>query len=487
MNILQEIVKCFFVRFDMQDEENFTMYKMTTSSTSLQVPNAEDLIEMIKRVPYDYVVIDFRMDEGELITINSKANVQDVQAFLVEINDQLKIRENNSVFYIQIKIIKNPQDQEYYNVYSFEAFKLFLQGLHLKDLLGSFKDVLEGKQVVIFRLLNSSEEFNSATIFFCPGAEGVKMPCVLTRDRIVEKGNEVRYFWKTTEYPFVPEDFYLLKRSTDEFFNNLFDRLTLVFSLIYVVDISDVEENNAITIHCKGYRTINNNIYFEHLDVSKLDLWFSIYQWVYTEGNLVDKVGLARNIISLYASRNNLLEIEETVYEAIKSNYKIYLKQNLQQYVEIKNHISQVYFDLSQRSNLVVDNLVELFNKNVQWLLTFYLSVLIFNTLSTGKIENIFTRDIAVLSYAFLVISFIVLIVYIVQIKSQKERFIQQYDQIQSYYKDLLDENDLTNIFGNDAIEKNMAYINEKTLQYSLAWFVVVCALGIATRTLSNI
>jgi len=61
-----------------------------------------------------------------------------------------------------------------------------------------------------------------------------------------------------------------------------------------------------------------------------------IFDWVYTDGNYTDKIGLARNLISIHLKNDNLLTLDEGTIHSLESGYDIYLKDNVKQYIEIK-------------------------------------------------------------------------------------------------------------------------------------------------------
>ncbi|WP_211047310.1 hypothetical protein, partial [Pectobacterium versatile] len=68
------------------------------------------------------------------------------------------------------------------------------------------------------------------------------------------------------------------------------------------------------------------------IDPAKSMVLFDIYEWIYNQGNFVDKIGLARNIISIHTQDNSILNIPKSVLKSIESSFDIYLKDNVKQY-----------------------------------------------------------------------------------------------------------------------------------------------------------
>ena len=58
----------------------------------------------------------------------------------------------------------------------------------------------------------------------------------------------------------------------------------------------------GIQIRRRRWRVRGKNIeiFSSVFDFNKIEEYFEIYKWVYNGGNLNDKIGLARNIISLH-------------------------------------------------------------------------------------------------------------------------------------------------------------------------------------------
>lgn len=73
-------------------------------------------------------------------------------------------------------------------------------------------------------------------------------------------------------------------------------------------------------------------------------------------------MGLARNILSLNFDKENL-KLSETAFEAIKSGYKIYQKENIKQYIEIRNKISDQLIELQNKADKIVASFVSDYKK----------------------------------------------------------------------------------------------------------------------------
>ena len=486
MDLGRNVIRMFFEKpiFD-KIQEDFTQYLIVAHCHDILIPNISDVQNILHSFfDDDRVVIDLKIDEGDPIIISSCDEKGSIAQFLMDLQAEMEVKDEDSIFKVTVTVSKNITKGRI-SVYCFEKFVEYLNGITLVGILTGFRKVLLGQENVSFILLDCKDEFYTDTFYFS-SEPGHRSPDIVRQD-VLESANKIRYFLKASEYSFIPEDFMLKKRSRNAKINTIMDKLALVYSLVYLVDYSDIINGNNVKYRCCGYRAIEDTIDYKNLDSEAALNIYMIYKWVYTEGNLIDKAGIARNVMTLYANNHTLLDVTEKVYDSIKSNYAIYLKENLQQYIGIKNQITQLIYEMSQRTNGVIDTFTDVFSSNIKWLFTFYISVLIFNTLATGRLQNIFTNDIAYISFGILGVSIVLLITSSRQSQLKKSRFIEQYNDFKQYYDDLLCKDDIDRIFQYDQPqETNLKYINRRILECQIAWIITIIILGILTITLMH-
>src|SRR5690606_13634802 len=110
-----------------------------------------------------------------------------------------------------------------------------------------------------------------------------------------------------------------------------------------------------------------------------------------------------------------------------KSSFKVYEKQNIKQYIEIRNKISDQLLDFNNRANKIVETFASGFQKSTLALISFYLSAIVIRVLSKGDFVNIFSLDATILSLTFLSGSIIYYCVSRWEIKEQRTRFVNSY------------------------------------------------------------
>ena len=151
----------------------------------------------------------------------------------------------------------------------------------------------------------------------------------------------------------------------------MFDKLKLLYSIIFLFDIVEFK-NTEIKYKLNGYRTITQIIDTDNVDLDSHESYYNIYKWVYDGGNVVDKIGLARNILSLNFAKDTL-HLSEMAFDAIKSGYKVYQKENIKQYIEVRNKISDQLIELQDKADKIVAAFVSDYKKKyIYYFIVFY-------------------------------------------------------------------------------------------------------------------
>jgi len=234
---------------------------------------------------------------------------------------------------------------------------------------------------------------------------------------------------------------------------------------------------------------INQKISFLDIDISSYEIYYEIYKWVYEGGNIVDKIGLARNIISLNFSKNNL-QLSDTTFDAIKSGYKIYQKENIKQYIEVRNKISDQLIILQSNADKIVDSYINDYKKSLLTIVTFFISVIVIKVVSKGDFAGGFTFEVTMLSLGFLSIFLLLMIYSRWEIKRQVERYKEFYENLKIRHRDLLTESDIMRILNNDMdFNNNVDFIGKREKYYSIVWitsFAILLFIVVLLYSINN-
>lgn len=476
MDIISSIIKEFIPNsISIEEKETVDEINIKVKCNVLSLPSDELFNNLLNRITYRDKIIISISSEG--YPIAEYSSIDDKDLFLNNLEESINGEEDEN-YDFNIRIIKTQDQLNNISVYRISSFIDFLANLSFEGILFELNKVLKSDSV-IFRLQSDDEEFYSKTILFLK--EPTKIPTLeFDRNGLLNKRNQVCSFLNASQYNFVPDDFRLIKISKHEFFNNMMFKLTIIFSLIFIINISNIVDSNKIKIILNGYRSIENNLDYLETYNDTLENYYQIQDWVYNKGNLNDKIGIARNVISLDIQNNSLLMVREGVYNSILSAHEIYLKENVKEYIEVKNKVTEFIFEMSQKTSELANSFAKSFLNNLKIIITFFATIIVMNSFSDKRLQNIFTKDITIISMGLLVLSIVFLIVSIIDTREEKKRYEIQYNRLKISYGDILNPDDINNIFKDDLYYKeDLIYINNKIKKYTIVWIMVLITIAI--------
>lgn len=417
---------------------------------------------------------------GEADPISLYSNSIDFDTFLRRLKDEYEHQEGEAIhidFTINKKKVSN-----IITIYDLNLFTSTLKKLSIAQSLAIFHRVLSQSDSVFFEVSNLDDSFYTATLFFAPLKLANENFSAFDRQKRLENLRTASYFTGIEDHTLTPDDFKVLKEhSKYESLCSFLNHLSVILSLIYLFDITSLKENR-LEFKINGYKSIKGITDCKNISNPNTEEYFHIYEWVYSGGNLTDKIGLARNIISLHFDKVGEIGLKGSPFQSIKSSYKVYEKQNIRQYIEIRNKISDQLLDFNNRANKIIETFASGFQKSALALVTFYFSAIALKVLGKGDFQNVFTLDATLLSFVFLAGSFVYFFVSRWEVKEQRRRFVASYFNLKERYTDLLDALDIQRILNNDKeFNADLNFIDAKLKNYSRMWWVFLLMLFFIT------
>jgi len=469
-NILQKIVSLFsqvqINTFDIQ--ENYSEVIINVSCPNGKIPSEDDFKKVLLEInSRDSMHISI-LEGEEIVDVFDSAHEGSFDSFINECKGCLQY----SPFNLKVTIVKN-NIQQRISVYYPDNFIKYLSDLSVIYFLEVITNSLNVNDYIIYEIQDESFiSFSTNIIKFV--ARGIQ-PTINRIDRgNLNKIKNLCHSDVISQFKFIPDDFYPLDNNI--LLNALFQRITLFYCAIFLFDILNIN-NNKINYKLNGYRAISQDLPISDIDLSSYDIYYQIYTWVYEGGNIVDKIGLTRNILSLNFKQETL-EIAGSTFEAIKSSYKIYQKENIKQYIEIRNKISEQLVNLQEKAEKIVESYVADYKRSFLAVVSFYISVIIIRVVSKGDFSGGFTLEVSLLSIGFLLIFLLVMFYSRWEIKQQLERYEKIYQNLKTRYSDLLEPSDIKRILNNDDDHySNLDYINNKKKKYTELWIISLIIL----------
>lgn len=267
-----------------------------------------------------------------------------------------------------------------------------------------------------------------------------------------------------------PLDFCFLEFPKSQKIKNVFDEIFKFLFLGYVCDRFDVDENGLISYEVQGYKLVKedlvplNDFYIEHNHARK------IFEWTYCEGGVSDKLGLLRNVISLESGDKGRLCTDGRLWAAVRSNYEIYLKKNVQQYIEVKNKVADLVFDYAERFSEYSRQFVSAFQGAAILLLTSLISLFFINGIGAVGIEGFFTLESFMLLFCVSVVVWLWLFVSYRSLRSNFDSaaiLIQR--AIENNYSAILVKEEIEESLG-DFICSNRKHVFGQARGYAWVW-----------------
>lgn len=401
-------------------------------------------------------------------------SIDDITASTLE-NDA-KLLDEDDEKNITITISKSIKDF-CLSVYSLKKFEESLKKRSLEDLLYNFSEKSKDEQIV-FNLIYDKLEFwsrkyifsttfNNKDNFFSNGNEKIK----------ISERNELCNINSNKRIDLLPYDFYLLQRTNQNLeIEKIFDKLTLLLSIIAISNFSSLKKNK-LDYSINGYNNLKGKINFDNIlfDVSHVDRIYKIFEWIYKdEKNILERMEVSRNILSLYHINNNILNINDDVINSIKSNYSLYLKKNVDRYMKVIQNGQELLNELESNLYMIQNTFNNKFKKSISALFTFFISTVLFNTLATGKIQNIFTKDITIITITLLFLLIVVFIYEIHELKENVEKIEKNYQEKKKLLYLILGKNEIENIFKDIKVLEVNKKETKTLIKKSLIIFVIL-------------
>lgn len=415
-------------------------------------------------------------DEAERIFDFLNANEE---SYTTYINNTLA----DEIVDVRIKINKEVIDN-HFSIYAFDEFVNDILSLTIEEVMISFSELLKQvSDILIFDIYGSVTMFATKTMFFVPFGSRVTNQ-EFNRLQRIEKCKEVSYFYNFDTYEILPDDFKLIIDYENNPLTELFQKLTFLLSISFTATSSSISGSQIKGI-INGQRTMEYQC-----DINQLpnnSHLYNIYNWIYTEGNAIDKAIIARNVISLHCKYVSVTEIDDKVMASIQSNYNLYLKENVKEYLDLKNKVAEFISETISKTGEYATGLLDKFKGNIIAIFGFMFSVILANVVSDQPLDNIFTREITTLVECVIVGSFVYLVICYLQSRYEIQKVYDSYNQLKQNYKEILTEEDLHEIFGNDEMMLKMKKTISKSEKiYMGMWILFLISALIVVECLSS-
>ncbi len=458
-------------------DEKISVFKLIIKPASSNSAKSlfEDLLKELDKIPSRDT---FRLEIQDGVDSGREFRVNTREVFEEILNSYESTKKLGGSFELLLEI-KKKYANGFLSVYFIEELDKYFSQRHTINIIKELSAyIADGLHFVVFSPL---KRCGSKTIYFSsPPPEGA--PIYIDR---IKRLKAINIFKDSSSFlgyeefssKLLPSDFYADGNIDFPNIKYFFDKAFVILSFAFLSNQSEVQKkadnNYRLTVKIHGYKALDFDAFSCKQQQICLLTLFKIYEWVYQSdsGNPVEKIGLVRNLISLHTSEKDEVVIDDILWQAIKSNYKVYLKENVEVYLEAKSKIAEVLTASVEKTQELVEGVVGSIRAAIGVLVTFLLTVVLINGFKEiGEVEKIFST-----SYLFIVfiISFFTWIWICFSIKDAKNRFLYSSENIENIiltsYKNILLPSEIKEATS-QVREKNIKYIEEYTDRYKKYW-----------------
>lgn len=369
------------------------------------------------------------------------------------------------------------------SIYSFSNFSKELCDLSLDGVMTTFSVLLNESSQLIFEVFDTDILFKTKTMLFSSAPQRVVFQTFDRKSRL-NACSEGTHFYDQMRYQLLPDDFQIDIDFEGNPLSETFTRLTNIFSLIYLSSSASLHQD-VLELHISGQRMLEFKCQCTLITFNP-EL-YKIYNWIYTDGNVTDKSLIARNILCLHCRFSDIQRIDGKTFASIQSNYNLYLKDNVAQYIQLTNKLAEFISDVVSKTGDYAVSILDKFKTNLFTILGFLFTVILANIVSDQPLNNIFTRDIVFILEAVLFGSVIYLIICILETRYKIRKIHDSYNALKHNYASVLTPDDLNRVFDNDKIMTEMTSEVDKGIRrYAYLWGVFILVSLIAVEMISE-
>jgi len=442
------------------------------------LPSYEDLKSLLELVPdRDTLKFYMKSESDDTITIDSHC------PFELDRYDQFKsLLENGDVINVDISIDKGIRNNKF-SIYDFNSFANDLLAVSTLEVMSSFSHLLDGIDHLTFELFDKDYFFCTSTLAFAASGRSVNRKSY-SRNTRLKACRDTSYFLNANEYKLLPEDFSIDINFDNNPLTHIFEKISTLLALVYISSTATIVDS-TLKIQIMGQRSVDFGYPINTLENNK-EL-YNIYQWIYTEGSSIDKAIIARNIITLHCRYTDLLDTDGKTFASIQSNFNLYLKSNVTQYLDLKNKLAEFICNVISKTGDHATELLKNLKSNLIGIFVFLLTVVITNIFSGHPLQNIFTKDITAILEIVIFGSFIYLIVCIFETKYKLTKTRDSYEALKANYGSVLSHNELQEVFNNDKlINATVKSVNRGIWGYAILWTVFLFLMIIILESISS-
>jgi hypothetical protein len=486
MGKIDQIIKKIFASIDspQQGSENFAHFEAKVIGNLQQSIDPIGLgSELSSLMDGEVISLSLAAFDNAIVFENG---CQQLSVFCDEVHELFAPYGTDLAVTLTVRIVKPSANSRIIPIHRLDWFQNYVMSQSIMDLLSTFSKYFGGIGLQFYLHDHPDFRFESTSISFC--GEAVEQP--KKQEWRVERRNSIKsqcHFENSAYVNLIPDDFYFQVKFPQEF-SEIGIRLHLLCEALTLASLLDISKivDGALEYKLNGYKARTGKHYLGNEEFFKsFDTYFRIYQWIYEGGSLADKIGVSRNILSLHFISADSMELEGDPFHAIISGFNIYQKQNVKQYIEIRNKVMEQLVDLTGKAAKISEGFIANFQKSTFSFLSFFTSVLLLRLLGKGAEGPVFSTTTFVLTMVFLALSLVYLFLTSWEFNTELIRLNSNYTSMKRRFLDLLNQSDIDRILGYDSeFNEAKTQVLMKRKMYRGFWLLMILGFLVASGVL---
>jgi uncharacterized membrane protein (GlpM family) len=478
MCFFDQIKKCFHIE-DINTAERMKVVEISFEVEAQHLPSISAIRNLLEIPPSrDTVKIVFIDESDNYISLSNKNLSKEEGEYVSSCQNFIP----DEIIKVNITIDKEISENTF-SVYNFQLFAEDIIAQPIENIMRSFSLLLSDSEYLLFDLFEQEYFFTTGTMTFAPHSKNIVNKHYY-RSKRLQDCKDTAYFYNISMYNLLPDDFHIEIDFENNPLTTLFNKLTSLLSLVYISSYASIVEGK-LKLQINGQRNVD---FCYSIDAVKSNAeLYKIFNWIYTDGSSIDKAIIARNIISLHCKFSDIIDVDEKTLSSIQSNFNLYLKNNVTQYLELKSKLAEFICDIVSKTGDYATVLLDKFKTNLFAIFGFLFTVVLANIVSDQPLDNIFTKDITGIIECVLLGSIVYLIICVIELNYQVNKICESYNALKENYKSVLSHIDINEIFNNDKLINNMRKtVRRGMVTYIIIWMVFLIMSFVFIEKLSS-
>ncbi|MEC6823616.1 hypothetical protein VXS02_09255 [Photobacterium piscicola] len=204
---------------------------------------------------------------------------------------------------------------------------------------------------------------------------------------------------------------------------------------------------------------------------------YDFYIWAYCDERSPSRISIINHVFSQH--QIILDSFQRHIFDILESNYRVYIADNFEQYVEVMSKLSDFLYETTTKISDKVSESIASARNTLILILSYFFTIIVFTGIDKGKVDNIFNFEITTMSTVFLIGGILNLYWLRKEIVINSILANNQLNEMVSRYSNYIDENELKSITNSQSLVEITKKSKQKSIYIfsALLIFLLLCLI----------